>query len=143
MRRIALALLASTMLAGTASAADLAARKAAAAAAAAPAAYGMNWTGFYLGGHVGYGWGTNDWTDPAGVGAGISNDFDGFVGGGQLGFDYQIGNLVFGLQGEISGASLEGKAIDVGGDDVQERGDLDRHASPAASASPSTARCST
>jgi outer membrane immunogenic protein len=107
MRRIALALLATTMLAGTASAADLAARRAAAAAAAAPVAYGMNWTGFYLGGHVGYGWGSNDWTDQAGITWG--NDFDGFVGGGQVGFDYQMGNIVVGLQGEISGAGLEGK----------------------------------
>jgi outer membrane immunogenic protein len=116
MRRIALALLASTVLAGTASAADLAARRAAAAAAAAPVAYGINWTGFYLGGHVGYGWGGNDWTDSALPGWGVSNDFDGFIGGGQLGFDYQIGNIVVGLQGELSGASLEGKSIDVYGD---------------------------
>ncbi|ALK08632.1 outer membrane protein [Blastochloris viridis] len=110
MRRIALALLASTVLAGTASAADLAARKAA-AAAAAPVTYGTNWTGFYLGGNVGYGWGTNDWTFD---GVGTDNDFDGFVGGGQIGFDYQIGNIVVGIQGDISGANLEGKST-IGG----------------------------
>ncbi|KAA5599595.1 outer membrane protein [Blastochloris sulfoviridis] len=110
MRRIALALLASTVLAGTASAADLAARKAAAAAAAAPVTYGVNWTGFYLGGHLGYGWGGNDWSNDA-WNWGVSNDFDGFVGGGQIGFDYQFNNIVLGIQGDISGASLEGKTL--------------------------------
>jgi outer membrane immunogenic protein len=110
MRRITLALLATTLLAGTASAADLARRY---APVAAPT-YAFNWTGFYLGGHLGYGWGGNDWTDTNWNSIKASNDFDGFVGGGQLGFNYQMGSLVLGLQGEISGANLEGKSINPG-----------------------------
>jgi outer membrane immunogenic protein len=108
MRRITLALLATTLLAGSASAADLARRY---APVAAPT-YAFSWTGLYLGGHVGYGWGSADWTDPLWGTASIGNDFDGFVGGGQLGFNYQMGSLVLGLQGDISGTTLEGKAID-------------------------------
>ena len=29
-----------------------------------PVAPGVNWTGFYVGGHVGYGWGTKDFSLP-------------------------------------------------------------------------------
>jgi outer membrane immunogenic protein len=113
MRRITLALLATTLLAGTASAADLARRY---APVQAPAAYAFNWTGFYLGGHLGYGWGGNDWTAPSWAAGQVSDDFDGFLGGGQVGFNYQFGNIVVGLQGEGTAASLEGKVYDIYGD---------------------------
>ncbi|KAA5599596.1 porin family protein [Blastochloris sulfoviridis] len=112
MRRITLALLATTMIAGTASAADLSARRYEPAAAA----YAFSWTGFYVGGHLGYGWGSNDWTAPSWAPGSVSTDFDGFVGGGQLGFNYQMGNIVLGLQGDLSGANLEGKVFDIDGD---------------------------
>ncbi|NJO54530.1 MAG: porin family protein [Bacteroidales bacterium] len=111
MRRLTLALLATTMIAGTASAADLSARRYEPVAAS----YAFNWTGFYVGGHLGYGWGTNDWTAPSWYAGELDTDFDGFVGGGQLGFNYQMGNIVLGLQGDISGANLEGTVYDING----------------------------
>lgn len=56
------------------------------------------WTGFYLGGNVGYGW--------ANVGAtgGASSDLDGIIGGGQLGYNWQTGPLVIGIEGDFQGA---------------------------------------
>ena len=58
-----------------------------------------NWTGFYVGGHVGYGWA--DFSDTfAGVTAGVTPA--GFIYGGQVGFNYQIGFWVFGIEGEYS-----------------------------------------
>jgi outer membrane immunogenic protein len=63
---------------------------------AAPAPV-FNWTGFYFGGHVGYGWG-----DTA-----VGGDVDGFLGGVQLGYNWQLSrNWVFGIEGDISGTDL-------------------------------------
>ena len=61
-----------------------------------------NWTGFYVGAHVGYGWA--DFIDTfAGVTASVSPA--GFIYGGQVGFNYQIGSWVFGIEGEYSPAT--------------------------------------
>ncbi len=48
------------MCAGSAAAADIMPGDTAAAAHTEPAA--LDWTGFYLGGHLGYAWGNSDWT---------------------------------------------------------------------------------
>jgi outer membrane immunogenic protein len=62
-------------------------------AAPAPA---FNWTGFYFGGHLGYGWGDS------GVG-----DVDGFFGGVQAGYNWQFNrNWVFGIEADISGTDI-------------------------------------
>lgn len=73
-----------------------------------------DWTGFYAGVHVGYGWGE---ADAAGYLAGTSTfivgdtvESDGFFGGAQIGFNMQSGNWVFGLEGDFSGAAIEGDA---------------------------------
>ncbi len=56
-----------------------------------------SWTGFYIGGNVGYGW--------ANVGVdGVSNDLTGVIGGGQLGYNWQTGPVVFGVEGDFQGA---------------------------------------
>lgn len=92
-------------------AADLGARQ---AYKAPPAAAPMfSWTGFYIGGHVGYGWGNNDFTDPTGyfgtAGATYGNDSDGFLGGLQAGFDYQFApNWVLGIEGQVSWSNIDG-----------------------------------
>jgi opacity protein-like surface antigen len=71
--------------------------------------WAANWNGIYVGGHLGGGFGRSDWTDP--YPASVSGDrvrTGGVLGGAQLGFNYQTGNIVFGP--EISGslAKLEG-----------------------------------
>lgn len=63
----------------------------------------FNWTGFYVGLNGGYGWGT---------GAGVSTS--GFVGGGQLGFNYQLnGGLVLGAETDIALSGMDGTAAGV------------------------------
>ncbi|HVT55890.1 MAG TPA: outer membrane protein [Xanthobacteraceae bacterium] len=67
---------------------------------APPAAPLFNWTGFYLGGHVGYGWGDADGVDT-----------DGWFGGGQIGVNYQFApNWVWGVEADISGGDINGSA---------------------------------
>lgn len=62
-----------------------------------------NWTGVYVGGHVGYGSGMGDWTNPP-----FDFDMKGFLGGGQIGVNQQIGNWVIGIEGEASWADIRG-----------------------------------
>jgi outer membrane immunogenic protein len=71
---------------------------------------GYNWSGFYIGGNVGYSWGrsndTSTLTNTAGTTlfttAGGAN-LDGVVGGGQIGYNRQIQNWVWGLEADIQG----------------------------------------
>jgi outer membrane immunogenic protein len=68
----------------------------------------FNWTGCYIGGHVGGAWGDKSWTFvPSGLDAG-SHDVDGWLGGGQVGCDLQFGNWVIGAEGSYSWADING-----------------------------------
>jgi outer membrane immunogenic protein len=100
---------------GNASAADIIRQPAykAPPAGVLPVAY--DWTGFYIGGHVGYGWAEKNWTDSFGL-FGISHDADGFLGGGQIGFNYQIGQFVLGVEGDFSWADINGGTTALGAD---------------------------
>jgi outer membrane immunogenic protein len=71
----------------------------------------FNWTGFYVGAHVGGGWGDKDWV-AVGVGPLGSHDIDGFLGGGQIGFNYQVGAWVLGAEVDFSWADLDGSFVD-------------------------------
>jgi outer membrane immunogenic protein len=56
--------------------------------------YAPVWTGFYAGLNAGYGWATFD--------NGFGTDrMKGFVGGGQLGYNWQISSFVLGVEGDI------------------------------------------
>src|SRR5262249_126568 len=77
----------------------------------------FSWTGFYFGGHVGGGWGHKDVNGtpygfladtitPAPASVAVS----GWLGGGQIGGNYQIGSLVFGAEADASGANLTGSS---------------------------------
>src|SRR5918998_6831441 len=103
MKKILLASVALFGFAGAASAADLPMR----AAPPAPvfsAVPVFTWTGFYVGVNAGYGWQDNNDNSvfvPAGTipGAGAGtivygdDNGDGFVGGGQLGYNVQFGSF--------------------------------------------------
>lgn len=69
-----------------------------------------NWTGFYVGGHVGGAWSDKDWTQtfPAGLGNSASFHADGFIGGGQIGYNWQAGSWVFGLEADASWSGQSG-----------------------------------
>ena len=116
MKRIVLALLASTALAASASAADLTPRR---VLKAAPLE-AFSWTGLYIGGHVGAGWSTTesrlDDISINGVSVGglnlplASHTGNGFLGGGQVGFNYQLGTLVLGIEADGTYTDLKGSA---------------------------------
>ena len=71
-----------------------------------------NWNGFYIGGHVGYGWGhTSENTfNPAGTLVdSVGFDSSGAFGGGQIGVNYMVTpNWVLGLEADISAADIKG-----------------------------------
>jgi outer membrane immunogenic protein len=65
----------------------------------------FSWTGIYVGGNVGGVWADGNVTDNF-VGLSASTSRSGFIGGGQLGFNYQINNIVLGAEWEFDGTSL-------------------------------------
>jgi outer membrane immunogenic protein len=83
-----------------------------------------NWTGFYIGVNGGAGWGTAASSlDLSGLAAlagvtGItgslpvgSHELNGFLAGGQIGYNWQFGNnVVFGLEGDGDWANVQGTA---------------------------------
>ena len=76
----------------------------------------FTWTGVYLGINGGWGFGSSTW-DVLGAG---STDFnvDGGVVGGTLGYNWQTGPVVFGLEGDVDWSNIKGtstSAVCVGG----------------------------
>jgi outer membrane immunogenic protein len=65
-----------------------------------------SWTGLYIGIHAGAGQADIDWANVSLTGEPASFDTTGFIGGGQIGYNAQIGRWVFGIEAAISGASL-------------------------------------
>jgi outer membrane immunogenic protein len=97
------------------------------------------WTGFYAGLNAGYNFGTNgnietqswagNWTTPAGVpvvpaagplalgGVGYNGDISqsGFIGGGQIGYNYQYSSSVLlGAEADIQGSAIRGQSYSSG-----------------------------
>ncbi len=63
----------------------------------------FSWTGFYVGGHVGGGFAKSDWTDTV---PNANLKPSGILGGGQIGYNYQVNNFVLGVEGEGTWADL-------------------------------------
>ena len=104
-----LAALAVAAILGTAAhAADLPSRFAPAPAPVVAAVPVFTWTGFYVGVNAGYGWNTNDDDVVINGTAFEVDDEGGFVGGGQIGYNYQIGSFVVGLETDIQYADIGG-----------------------------------
>jgi outer membrane immunogenic protein len=127
MYRFVVALLGVTALSATAAnAADLGLKV---PLRTAPLAVGYNWTGCYLGGHAGGGWSVTDWTNVANTtafgdlapGQGFQKTDGGFVGGGQIGCNYQVNRWVLGIEGTFAGSTFKGDVANTvfgGADDV-------------------------
>ena len=65
----------------------------------------FSWTGFYLGGNIGGAWAQHNWTDSL-YGLSWNTGSNGvFIGGGQAGFNYQVGSFVFGIEGDFDWAA--------------------------------------
>jgi outer membrane immunogenic protein len=94
---------------GTASAADLARRPPPPPPAKAPFVVpSYNWTGAYIGINGGYGFGRSKWD---GLMAGpASFNVNGGMVGGQLGYNWQFGQFVYGVEGDGDWTDLRGTA---------------------------------
>jgi outer membrane immunogenic protein len=92
---------------------------------AVPPVTGYDWSGIYVGGHIGGGWGTNEISDPnlgivgilLGIPAVQKVNSSGFLGGAQAGWNYQIGRLVVGSEfdGSFSNITATNNASILGG----------------------------
>jgi outer membrane immunogenic protein len=103
MKRLILALVGVAALTGTAAAADLA-RPMPQPYYKAPAAVpAYSWTGFYVGVNGGGGFGRSDWDS-----IGSSFDVNGGLVGGTVGYNYQFGQVVAGIEGDIDWADING-----------------------------------
>jgi outer membrane immunogenic protein len=110
LKTLALAAGVSVVALSTGFAADLGARPVYKAPVAAAPMY--TWTGFYVGAHVGGAFGSNDFSGSFGS---PGNDSNGFIGGGQVGADYQFApNWLIGVEGQFSGASIDESTISAG-----------------------------
>jgi outer membrane immunogenic protein len=75
-----------------------------------------NWSGFYVGAHLGAGWARKQWSDPEAfceLTACFPSDLGshnaiGLLGGLQAGYNWQVGYLVLGIEAQYSFASLKG-----------------------------------
>jgi len=100
-----------TFLATSTYAADLPSRKAPPPMVYAPA---FTWTGFYVGLNAGVGWaGSRDVvvSGPTAASSGVlsGGGSDGtFVGGGQIGYNWQSGSIVYGLETDIQYVAMNG-----------------------------------
>jgi len=116
MRRLSATLIAAVSAAAftqIASAADLPRKAPAYTPPPPPQVY--NWTGFYIGGNAGGHWGTDKittTTNPVALGAAVAAELDsrspvslhpdGFIGGIQLGYNWQVNNWFIGIEGDAN-----------------------------------------
>jgi outer membrane immunogenic protein len=78
-----------------------------------------SWNGSYIGAQLGYGWGNGEIDDLAGAGTTFDPfvpewSTDGIFGGAYVGFNWQAGNWVFGVEGDINSSGIAGSDF-VGG----------------------------
>jgi outer membrane immunogenic protein len=110
---------AASLLATSALAADLPARTYTKAPVYVEPVY--DWTGFYIGGNVGYSWGSSnstvsmsDATSGTILNSAIGKfNMDGVIGGGQIGYNWQRDKWVFGLEADIQGSDQKGSTSGV------------------------------
>lgn len=65
-----------------------------------------NWSGFYVGINAGYGFGKSNWTNALAT----TGDFDvkGAMAGGTVGYNFQTGSWVWGLEGDFDWSGMKG-----------------------------------
>ena len=116
--------IAATLIASLAQAADLPRRAAPPVFTPVPV---FTWTGFYAGLNVGYGIdaernrspyvGSPSYVALANAGlvpAGYLFRPEGIIGGGQIGYNYQIGSVVLGVEADFQGSDIRSRALSTG-----------------------------
>jgi outer membrane immunogenic protein len=73
-----------------------------------------SWTGFYIGVNGGYSWADSVHTDSAGVTSGTFTQRGGLIGG-TVGYNWQTGPAVLGLEADLDWARVTGSALCGGG----------------------------
>ncbi|HEY8355500.1 MAG TPA: outer membrane protein [Methylophilaceae bacterium] len=85
---------------------------------------GFDWSGAYIGANLGYAWSKSDFEDEEYNGIPpfpkVNWDVDdhGFLGGLQAGYNWQRGNIVYGLEGELGYLDLDKKRFPPGVDPI-------------------------
>jgi outer membrane immunogenic protein len=80
-----------------------------------PSELPFSWTGFYAGINGGYARGQSSWSDPAiGASSGKFNTSGGLVGG-QLGYNWQTGVVMLGIETDADWMSIKGSTAGLGG----------------------------
>jgi len=85
------------------------------------------WTGAYIGGNIGYAFGGNDTVEVKSNTEGNVNDLgtlelEGFFGGGQIGYDWQMDSIVIGAVADIEASDIRDdftKKFDINNNDDQ------------------------
>lgn len=101
MNKFALIAVAGVLSTTAVSAADLAVAYQPTTVAYSPSS-AFNWSGFYAGVNGGYGWG-----EYAPAGAPLSDKPKGVFGGVQVGYNYDLGGFVLGVEGDIQLANIK------------------------------------
>src|SRR5215468_3845131 len=113
MKKLLLGIVGVIALAAPASAADLAARPYAKSPAMIAALY--DWSGFYIGANGGWGSSRKCWDNVNVAGTLFASegchDATGGPAGGQIGYRWQAGTWVFGVEGQGNWADLHGRNI--------------------------------
>jgi outer membrane immunogenic protein len=95
-------------LGATAHAADLPMK------AAAPVVPVYDWSGFYVGGFGGYAFGNQNLNNALGPNPGFANftsnwETHGAFGGGEAGYNWQMGTVLFGIEADAAGTNIQGR----------------------------------
>jgi len=104
-------------LSGAAAAADLPPRSALPVYIPPPPLF--TWTGLYIGGQIGYQWGTTSTTATVNATGNVlpqpNYGPNGVIGGAHIGYNWQVAQLVFGLEGDVDGADYHGSGFNNAG----------------------------
>jgi outer membrane immunogenic protein len=80
-----------------------------------PSAARFDWTGFYAGINGGYGWGRSSWSDPVFGFSSGGFDASGGLLGGQIGYNWQTGPWVLGIETDADWTNIKGSTTGLGG----------------------------
>jgi opacity protein-like surface antigen len=109
MRNAAVVLLSSAVLVLalplSVSAADMRVKAPVRKAPVAPPVY--DWSGLYVGAHIGGAWSNTTLTDNP-LGVSLSSGGTGFIGGFQMGYNLQAGNFLYGVEGDFDWTTFSG-----------------------------------